>query len=273
MSGSLSFTQVSTAGSNACGVTVSGVVYCWGGNLFGQLGVGSTSVMQLTPVPLVGGLTFSSVSAGGSHTCGVTTTGGSYSWGSNRFGELGATTNETCLSSPCSTSPALVFGGLTFKSVSAGGGRTCAITADGEAYCWGSNSGGQLGTGDVMDRSAPAKVAGGLSFAAVSPGGTHTCGVTLSGAAYCWGRNDFGQLGDGSNLPRTTPVLVSGGLSFMSVTLGTNHSCGLTPAGVGYCWGRDTRGQLGVGGASEICLQGTEENPCTAVPERLRHPS
>src|SRR5439155_24488068 len=80
----------------------------------------------------------------------------------------------------------------------------------GAAYCWGFNSGGQLGDGTTTDRFSPTPVAGGVTFAALSAGnngaGGHTCGVTTSGAAYCWGHNGNGQLGDGTTTDRLVPT-------------------------------------------------------------------
>lgn len=82
--------------SHTCGVTRSGVAYCWGSNAFGQLGSESATVSAV-PVAVAGGLTFSSLSASGVHTCGLATNGAVYCWGDNYRGELGTgtTTNSS----------------------------------------------------------------------------------------------------------------------------------------------------------------------------------
>jgi alpha-tubulin suppressor-like RCC1 family protein len=100
------FGMVSAGGDHACAVTsagvpgappqVGGIGYCWGGNSSGQLGNG-TMTNSTTPIVVVGGLTFETISAGGSHNCGVTMTnppspiggGAVYCWGDNTFGQLG----------------------------------------------------------------------------------------------------------------------------------------------------------------------------------------
>jgi alpha-tubulin suppressor-like RCC1 family protein len=87
------------------------------------------------------GLTFQSVSAGFTHSCGVTTPGDAYCWGWNLRGQLGDGTNTD------SNVPVEVSGGLTFQSVSAGGAHSCGVTPAGDAYCWGRNFAGQLGNG------------------------------------------------------------------------------------------------------------------------------
>jgi alpha-tubulin suppressor-like RCC1 family protein len=101
--GGLTFKKLSVSGDqsgfgHACGVAVTGVVYCWGTNLGGQLGDG-TKNSRPTPAPVSGGFTFASVSAGSNnyfgqadgqeHTCGVTTTGIAHCWGANAYGQLG----------------------------------------------------------------------------------------------------------------------------------------------------------------------------------------
>ena len=134
--------------------------------------------------------------------------------------------------------------------VEAGGFHSCALTAAGQAFCWGNNR-GQLGDGTAPDRYVPTAVAGGLTFAALSAGDGATCGLTPTGAAYCWGFNSGGQLGDGTTTDRFSPTPVAGGVTFAALSAGNNgaggHTCGVTTSGAAYCWGHNGNGQLGDG--------------------------
>jgi alpha-tubulin suppressor-like RCC1 family protein len=268
VSGGLPFASVSAGSGHTCGVTPAGGAYCWGWNVYGQLGDGTTTDRP-TPVAVSGGLTFASLSAGNVYNCGVTPAGAGYCWGWNKDGELGIGTTtgpQTCWTVVCSMTPVAVSGGLPFASVSAGGGHTCGVTPAGGGYCWGANGIGELGNGTTTTSPTPVAVSGGLIFAGVlaTPSG-RTCGVTPAGAAYCWGWNKDGELGIGTTTgPQTcgpvdpevfvacslTPAAVSGGLSFASVSARGDHTCGVTPAGAAYCWGLNLYGELGNGTAA-----------------------
>ncbi len=244
VSGGLSFASLSSGENNTCGLTTTGAdVYCWGRNDLGQLGDGTTAERR-TPVLVSGGLSFASlnVDGGHGHSCGLTTGGDAYCWGSNRDGQLGDGTTTNRLA------PVPVSGGVDFAALSSGGFHSCGVTTGGAGYCWGANSSGQLGDSTTTDRLAPVLVFGGLSFALLTAGFNHSCGLTTGGNAYCWGSNSEGQLGDGTTTDRLIPVLVTGGLVFASLVLGDRHSCALATTGGGaYCWGENFFGQLGDG--------------------------
>jgi alpha-tubulin suppressor-like RCC1 family protein len=238
------FLAVTGGFAHTCGLTSAGDAYCWGGNGVGQLGDGTTTDWH-TPVPVSGGLGFAAVSAGVYHTCALTTDGSAYCWGNNMHGQLGIGSSDL----DPHMSPEAVSGGLAFATVSAGESHTCAVTTDGDAYCWGDAGAGKLGDGTTTDRHTPVPVSGGLSFATVSAGYYHTCALATDGSAYCWGWNRDGHLGDGTTTNRHTPVPVSGGSSFATVSAGAWATCAVTSDGSAdaYCWGGNGVGQLGDG--------------------------
>lgn len=100
VAGGLTFFALSAGGSHSCGLagpaTGSGTAFCWGDNTFGQLGNG-TFAGSATPVAVAGGFTFTSITTGARHTCGVTTARVIWCWGDNSNGQLGdgTTTNRS----------------------------------------------------------------------------------------------------------------------------------------------------------------------------------
>ena len=190
-------------------------------------------------------LSFRQVSAGGRHSCGVTTADRAYCWGFNAEGQLGdGTTAARFL-------PVAVLGGLRFRQVNVGYDHSCGVTTDDRAFCWGRNDRGQLGDGTTADRLTPGAVAGGRLFRQVRAGFLHTCALNLNYAAYCWGWNDTGQLGDGTLTQRLTPVRVLGGLRWNQLSGGGAHTCGVSTENQAYCWGANQNGQLGDGTAMQ----------------------
>ncbi len=199
----------------------------------GQSGTAAVSVQ--------GQLLFSSVNAGGFHSCGLTGLGAVYCWGANAFGALGdGNTNPRIVPIP-------VAGGLVISKLSAAYDQTCGLTKIGAAYCWGYNGNGQLGDGTLTSRTAPVLVSGGLVFSSIAVSDFFTCGLTTSGAAYCWGDNSSSQLGDGTTTSHIVPAPVAGGIAFAQLAVGSGHACGLSVTGTAYCWGDNTYGQLGDG--------------------------
>lgn len=231
--GALEFVSLTVGGWHNCALTSRGRAYCWGSGEQGRLGNDSNDD-SLIPAPVAGGLTFKALSAGWSNTCGLTAGGEVYCWG----GIQGTGMERFGSDPPIFSVPKKVASVPKFKLVSSGGGHVCAITASGQAYCWGANERGQLGNGAFGDGELqPVPVTGGLTFATISASLGTTCGVTIDGVAYCWGENGNGQLGNGSTTASSVPMRVSGPLTFASITASTNHTCAMTVDGEPYCWG------------------------------------
>jgi alpha-tubulin suppressor-like RCC1 family protein len=200
--------SIATGQFHTCAVTVAGGVKCWGSNVNGKLGDGTTT-QRLTPVDVVGLSGVVSISAGAQHTCAATSAGAVKCWGSNTSGQLGDGTT-TARSTPVQVS-GLESGA---KNVSAGVAHTCAVTSPGGLMCWGWNGDGELGDGSLTSRSVPVAVPGlANSVARVTTGSYHTCAVTIGGGLKCWGYNAYGALGDGTTTLRSSPVAIQLGQS------------------------------------------------------------
>jgi alpha-tubulin suppressor-like RCC1 family protein len=219
--GSHNFTQLLMGGIHTCGLATDSISYCWGANNYGQLGNSTnsgTDNANTTPLEVTGSHTFTQLTGGWGHNCGLTGIGETYCWGSNYYGQLGSATPNLGSASAHYT-PTLVVGSHAFIQLGWGGGHNCGITANGITYCWGQNFYGQLGsatpnlgTGNYYYN--PEVVVGSHAFTQVTGNlGHHVCGLTVDNKIYCWGRNNKGQIGTLSNLgsdtANFTPELVT----------------------------------------------------------------
>jgi alpha-tubulin suppressor-like RCC1 family protein len=270
------FTSVSAGGSHACAIDTTLRIFCWGDNLQGQLGSGAlpdvacpTTVQpalrcQPNGVVVSGGQSWAQVSAGGAHTCGLSTAGAVLCWGSNQFGQLGnASVADSRVPVPIAINSTAV---LPFKAVSAGARHSCAIDTANHLFCWGDNRQFQLGVANLA--ACPVGSTGACSttpvqqgsynggsiffFQQVSAGETHTCAFNGQ-LVKCWGDNTNGQLGQGTqgagNGGPSANTSVNGNF-VAGVSAGGGHSCATRTTGTGTsadCWGDNHMGQLGGG--------------------------
>ncbi len=141
-----------------------GTLAAWGGNGFGQLGIGSTTD-SLQPVlvnnsGILAGKTITRLAAGSNASYALCSDGTLASWGQNNSGQLGNG------SSTQSTVPVAVTktAALTGRTIAMIGGRIShayAFCSDGKVALWGSNTDGQLGTGDTISSNVPVLAAAG----------------------------------------------------------------------------------------------------------------
>ncbi|MBV9110706.1 MAG: Ig-like domain-containing protein [Gemmatimonadetes bacterium] len=228
--------SLSIEDGSTCALTVDGTAWCWGFNMFGQLGDGTTQ-KRSTPAPVAGTVRFSSIAVGSNSACGIATDGAAWCWGGNDAGQLGdGTTTDRRVPGP-------VSGGLHFTSIVAGFLDFCALTADGTAWCWGDNTYGELGVDPAVQRTPathPVQVSGGVQFSVLYGGGTHHCGLTTGDVlAYCWGNNVDAELGFGERTgaePRPIPVSITG-VALVTMAVGNTRTCGADATGRAMCWG------------------------------------
>jgi Regulator of chromosome condensation (RCC1) repeat len=135
---------ISAGSSHTCAVTSSGAVKCWGENVYGQVGDGTTT-RRLTPTSVVGlSSGVSTITTGDSDSCAVLLQDGARCWGLDIWGQIGDGGQETL-----SLTPSRVIGLRDGASAVSGGFyHNCGLTMLGGAVCWGDSTYGQLGDGD-----------------------------------------------------------------------------------------------------------------------------
>lgn len=133
---------------HSCAVTVDNIAECWGRNGAGENGLPPFTSLT-SPAPLPTALRFSKVSGGDTNTCALGTDKIAYCWGSELGNGSGnATSNPT----------AVTLNG-SVDDVDAGWQHACAVlNANGDVWCWGSNSNGQLGVAGTQRSNIPVKV-------------------------------------------------------------------------------------------------------------------
>jgi alpha-tubulin suppressor-like RCC1 family protein len=239
-----------TAGRrHACVLDGNGRASCWGWNVDGETGTGSSGIaasLVATPTAVLGDHRFVSISAGSNFTCGATSTGGLLCWGNNVDGVVGDQAIGRCGDVdpvPCSARPVEIKAPEPMRQVSSGTSHACALGESGNVYCWGGNAHGQLGQVTTSKALQRVPMPGGEKFAAIASGGVETCGVTTAEVLYCWGadyrRSRQGALTNEDVAPRR----VATGITM--VAAGQLHFCASTRGGGARCWGDTILGAFG----------------------------
>ena len=133
-------------------------------------------------------------------------------------------------------------GKVTVPKLEIGATHTAALKTDGTVWTWGSNSYGQLGTGDNINKTMPVKVMDIENAIDISVGSYNTVVVKDDGTVWSFGYNGYGQLGDGTSSSRNTPVQVikQDGKpleKIVKISAGTNKTIALDENGHVWVWG------------------------------------
>ncbi|MDO9016936.1 MAG: hypothetical protein Q8S73_20275 [Deltaproteobacteria bacterium] len=181
----------------ACAKSASTIeVYCWGHNLGGAIGDGTTTNRSIPTRTTV--FDAADVTSGGGTVCSRDRGNGVYCWGSNYTGAVG---NGSSLDRFLTPQVALL-GTSDAAQLSMGNGHVCVRRTTGAVVCWGSNNYGELGDGTTTWRRTPVSVLGLADAVEVTAGSSFTCARRATGAVVCWGQNSGGQLNDGTRTPR-----------------------------------------------------------------------
>ena len=211
-------------------------VQCKGSNGYGQLGNGTTTSSTSTFVT-VDNTDLSSakdVSVGSDFTCALDGTGSPWCWGRGKKGRLGSGIG----SNPNMDKPNKADTTTTFASITSGEAHTCAVTSNGQVWCWGDNTlGEQNETLSTPSRKSPRQI---LGFSAatnpaqqIDAGKNFTCGVDNASKMMCWGKLNGATY-------KTDTVFST---NATSVGTGDNHVCASHDNGTVSCWGDTTGGK------------------------------
>ena len=235
--------QLEAGGDHTLVLDADGVLWVWGFNFFGQLGLGDF-VDRTGPVPvgLVGW-----VAGGDSHSAAIQADGGLWTWGRGQSGEIGNGQLNFRLETPVSVDAG------PWSSVFAHHYHNVALRSDGSLWTWGNNVQGEAGLGAGAPETilAPTRVGTRTDWETAAAGEFHTLALRSDGSLWAWGENSSGQLGLGDVALRTAPVRVGTATDWSAIATGGGHSLARKSDGSLWAWGHNLSGQLGLGDDSD----------------------
>ncbi len=232
--------ELSMRSHHNCIILNDSTLKCWGRNIYGQLGDGTTTNQkEAVAVPNLTNVT--QLSLGIDHTCALLDDSTVKCWGRNIYGQLGDGTTST------RAEPTAVSSLTNVTQISSGNYHNCALLSDDTVKCWGRNNYGELGNSIATNQTSPVDVSSLTDVTQISLGGYHTCALLSDATVECWGWNTYGQLGNGTTTNQTSPVDVSSLTDVTQIVLGARHTCALLDDATVECWGWNTYGQLGNG--------------------------
>lgn len=245
VAGLTSVTAIAAGLDHALALRSDGSVWAWGQNDVCQLGQNDTTSRDTaTQVP---GLTnVTAIAAGGAHSFALRSDGAVFAWGWNANGQLGLGSVSTAA---CTPARVTALDGRGVVELSGGGFHSLARTSLGAVLGWGSNSGGQTGSGTPGSGNvlAPTVVSGLLGVTAIAAGDTHSVALRNDGTIRTWGNNSAGRLGNGaSGVTQSTSVpQVPNVGTVTAIAAGTNHTLVVLQDGRVGCFGSNFTSQCG----------------------------
>ncbi|WP_274654621.1 fibronectin type III domain-containing protein [Paenibacillus humicola] len=224
-----------------------GTVWAWGDNYERQLGLcdPTDGSDRTTPVQVCNLSSMVAIASGDIHNLALKSDGTVWTWGDNRWGQLG----DGRYSSSDGWEPSDIAGPVQVQdlrsvvAIAAGEDHSLALKSDGTVWAWGSNAYGQLGIGSraTYTSNIPVQVQGLSSVVAIAANGYHNLAVKSDGTVWQWGFTTGGEM------YRFTPEEVQGLHSVSAVAAGYDHNLALKTDGTVWAWGDNSSGQLGDG--------------------------
>lgn len=279
--------------SHGIALDSNGDVWTWGDNRMGQLGTLDT-LERVQPVKLSHISNAIAVGAGKDFSQIILSNGNILSYGNNTDGQLGGTSEDTCYDETgsainCSIS-GITLTALAVQNptaISGGDGYSLVLTAAGNVYSWGANTGGQLGNGSTAPAASPIIVRNTTNTADLSnitkviARGRHSFALDSGGKVWVWGINDASAPIGNPDLPLTpvnrpqevciTTTTCSAWLSnIVDIAATGNSAVAVDSNGEVWSWGSDINQQLGDGDlspanrtyAQKVCAP-AEAAPCS----------
>nr|XP_005297344.1 probable E3 ubiquitin-protein ligase HERC4 isoform X1 [Chrysemys picta bellii]XP_023956874.1 probable E3 ubiquitin-protein ligase HERC4 isoform X1 [Chrysemys picta bellii]XP_042712897.1 probable E3 ubiquitin-protein ligase HERC4 isoform X1 [Chrysemys picta bellii]XP_042712898.1 probable E3 ubiquitin-protein ligase HERC4 isoform X1 [Chrysemys picta bellii] len=246
--------SVSCGEAHTLALNDKGQVYAWGLATDGQLGLPGTEECIRIPrnIKSLSDIQIMQVACGYCHSLALSKGSEVYSWGQNKYGQLGIGYEFKKQTSPQLIKSLL---GIPFAQIAAGGAHSFVLTLSGAIFGWGRNKFGQLGLNDENDRYVPnlLKSLRSQKIIHICCGEDHTAALTKEGGVFTFGAGGYGQLGHNSTSHEINPrkVFELMGSIVTQIACGRQHTSAFVPSsGRIYSFGLGGNGQLGTGSTS-----------------------
>jgi alpha-tubulin suppressor-like RCC1 family protein len=241
--------EVNAGKSHSFAIKISGTLWTWGGNFYGNLGNGTT-VSSSIPIQ-IGTSTWKMVKPGKNHSVGIKTDGTLWAWGDNQDGSVGDGTfvNKSV--------PTLISSATNWKMVSCNLSRNIAVKDDGTLWVWGFNSPilGVAGMGSGTTHiTLPTQVGTDMDWKVAVAGNGHFLAVKDNNTLWAWGGGDNGQLGNSSTTSISFPTQIGTATDWETVEADNQCSFGIKANGSLWAWGRNMFGNLGNGTQTNLLI-------------------
>ncbi|CAK8579014.1 unnamed protein product [Lathyrus sativus] len=198
--------MVAAGAEHSVAITEDGDLYGWGWGKYGNLGLGDTNDRLIPEKVNIDGDKIGMVACGWRHTISVSSSGGLYTHGWSKYGQLGHGDFKDHLV----PRKVQALSDKFISQVSGGWRHSMALTSSGQLFGWGWNKFGQIGIGNNFDCCSPMLVnfPHAQKVVQISCGWRHTVAVTNCANVYSWGRGASGQLGHGDTIDWNVPIII-----------------------------------------------------------------
>lgn len=246
----------SSSGSTSMAIKTDGTLWAWGKNNVGQLGLGGqagtggslinySSPIQMAFYEQIEDLYEKSFCGTGTGFAKIN--GELWGWGMGNVSILGQDPYSVKFSNQMATSLVNTGFGSGWSQISCGQFSVYGIKDDGTLWAWGTNSGGQLGLGDTVDRSSPVQIGTLTDWTDISAGLSCAYAVRSDGTLWSWGLNSNGQLGQGNTTNLSSPVQIGTLTNWSKAFTGDLNAFFTTTGNALYAVGDNYNGSLGIG--------------------------
>ncbi|USB32580.1 fibronectin type III domain-containing protein [Paenibacillus sp. YPG26] len=245
--------QVTAGNYFSLAVLNDGTTKSWGYNNYGQLGLGDTT-NRTTPTSLTTENNVVNVSAGPNFAFFLKENNSVRAVGYNGNYQLGIADGSAKLTPVDIPGFQVMTVPLQIEAIDSANFIVSSSYSDssysyinGVLRAWGSNSSGQLGTGDTSDRTIPTTVVGLSGIKQLAVGDSYALALMEDGTVKGWGKNNYGQLGTGDSVNIKVPTTIQGLSGVKQLAAGASHTLALMEDGTVKSWGSNSSGQLGTG--------------------------